>query len=273
MKFPKKLSPERLSLLTLEDRKIYEDEWRNAPQTSILDGPATFDSDKIDDKKIIREELKTVYDEFVYDTVDKQEYQKFISENRDIFYFNENAQLAVNEGVAGEGYDALYWTKNLKLGWLGGLLAAGLTGLATGIAALITAGKDTLAMWKLKRYMNRIVEIIDQGILKKRSFFSFLMPKKKSQFMGERNLACLRSIQEMADRNMTVSVMSAAHKLGFFGEGDMMNIPSGGTPQSGGGLDAFRKNVLSKFNIVLSEKPAKNVNAIYDEDKAKLDTF
>ena len=128
-------------------------------------------------------------------------------------------------------------------------------------------------MWKLKRYMNRLVEIIDQGILKKRSFFSFLMPKKKSQFMGERNMACLRTIQEMADRNMTTSVMDAAHKLGFFGQGDMMSIESGGTPQAGGGLDAFQKNVLSKFNIVLDEKPVKNVNAKYDDDKNKLDTY
>ena len=226
---------------------------------------------KKDDKEIIKEELKTVYDEFVYDSVSKQDYQDFIRENKDIFYFNETSQLAVNEGA--EGLDNMAWTKDLKLGWLGGLAAAGLTGLATGIAALLTAGKDTLAMWKLKRYMNRLVEIIDQGILKKRSFFSFLMPKKKSQFMGERNMACLRTIQEMADRNMTTSVMDAAHKLGFFGQGDMMSIESGGTPQAGGGLDAFQKNVLSKFNIVLDEKPVKNVNAKYDDDKNKLDTY
>lgn len=221
-------------------------------------------------KEIVKEELRTVYNDFVYDAISRQEYQKILSDNLK-FYFKEDSQLAVNEGA--EGLDNMAWTRDIKLGWLGALAAAGLTGLGTGLAALITAGKDKIAMWKLKRYMNRLVEIIDQGILKKRSFFSFLMPKKKSKFMGERNLACLRSIQEMADRNMTTGVMSAAHKLGFFGQGSMMNIQSGGTPQHGGGLDAFQRNVLSKFNIILDEKPAKNVNAKYDEDKEKFDTF
>ena len=271
MKFRKRLSPERISLLTSEDKQIYEKEWSNAPQTTILESPVTMSYDQENEKQLIKEELKTVYDEFVYDTISKQDYQNFIRENRELFYFNETSQLAVNEGA--EGDDTMAWTRDLKLGWLGKLAMAGLAGLATGIAALLTAGKDTLAMWKLKRYMNRLVEIIDQGVLKKRSFFSFLMPKKKSQFMGERNMACLRTIQEMADRNMTTAVMSAAHKLGFFASGNMMNISSGGTPQAGGGLDAFKNNVLSKFNIVLDEKPVENVNAKYDDDKAKLDTY
>jgi hypothetical protein len=76
-----------------------------------------------------------------------------------LFYFNETSQLAINEGA--EGDDTMAWTRDLKLGWLGKLAMACLAGLATGIAALLTAGKDTLAMWKLKRYMNRLVEIID----------------------------------------------------------------------------------------------------------------
>lgn len=51
--------------------------------------------------------------------------------------------------------------RGLKLGWLGTMAAAGLGMLGTGIAYLITAGKDKLAMEKLKYYMNRLVELTD----------------------------------------------------------------------------------------------------------------
>ena len=268
MKFQKELSPERVSLLSPEDRKIYEQERRMMTQTPILDNYVVFDD--IDETAIVKEELRTVYDEYVYDVVSRQEYQKFLAENKDII-FSRMTQRAVNEGA--EGDDTMAWTRDLHLGWLGALAAAGLTGLGTGIAALIVAGKDKLAMIRLKKYMNRLVEVIDQGIHKKRGWLSSLFTKKKRNYMGERNLACLRSVQEMADRNMTTSVMDAAHKLGFFGQGNMMQITSGGTPQSGGGLSAFQKNCLSKFNIVLDKKPVKNVNAKYDDDKRNLDTY
>jgi len=62
----------------------------------------------------------------------------------------------------------------------------------------------------------------------------------------------------MADRSMTNAVMNSAHKLGFFAQGQMMNISSGATPQAGSGLDDFRKNVLSKISIIVPEKPQRN---------------
>lgn len=235
MKFQKELSPERVSLLSPEDRKIYEQERQMMAQTLILNNYVV--SDDIDETAIVKEELRTVYDEYVYDVVSRQEYQKFLAENKDII-FSRTTQRAVNEGA--EGDDTMAWTRDLHLGWLGGLAMAGLGALVAGIVALINAGLVSRAMTKLRRYMNRLVEIIDQGMMKKRSWYSILFKsKRKAKFMGERDLSCLRSIQEMADRNMATSVMQAAHKLGFFGPGDMMSIASGSTPQSGGGLDAF----------------------------------
>ena len=156
MKFQKELSPERVSLLSPEDRKIYEQERRMMTQTPILDNYVVFDD--IDETAIVKEELRTVYDEYVYDVVSRQEYQKFLAENKDII-FSRTTQHAVNEGA--EGDDTMAWTRDLHLGWLGALAAAGLTGLGTGIAALIVAGKDKLAMIRLKKYMNRLVEVID----------------------------------------------------------------------------------------------------------------
>jgi hypothetical protein len=64
-------------------------------------------------------------------------------------------------------------------------------------------GKDRLAMKKLKQYMNKLVELIDQGVNKKRPWYSFLMiSKKKRQNNGDYNKACFRTIQETAERNM-----------------------------------------------------------------------
>ena len=50
---------------------------------------------------------------------------------------------------------------------------------------------------------------------------------------------------------MTNAVMNAAHKLGFFVSGQMMNVSSGDAPQSGSGLDDFKNNVLSKLNVIV----------------------
>ena len=57
----------------------------------------------------------------------------------------------------------------------------------------------------------------------------------------------------MADRNMTLGTLSAAHKLGFFAPGGMQSLASGASPQPGSGLDAFKENVLSQLNIIVPE--------------------
>ena len=291
MKFPKKLSKERLSLLSPEDRRIYEQEHaRDAERIhSVFDtdhlGPLFEDVDAayaamepvdetswfdIDEDAIVEEELQRIYDEMFSDVMTEDEFfsssealnEAFRDADNGLTPLNESAHL--NEGA--EGLDCMAWLRGINLGWLGKLAMGGLAALATGIAALLIAGKDKLAMIRLKKYMNRLVEITDQGIQKKRSLLTSIMPKSWSKWRGERNIACFRSIQEMADRSMTNNVMNAAHKLGFFAPGQMMQISSGATPQPGGGLDDFRKNVLGKISIIVPEKPRKNQ---FDEDKYK----
>ena len=273
MKFPKELSKERLSLLSPEDRKIYEQEHPKQKkihtifedidaayaQMSHDDAPVLYE---LDEDAIVQEEMQRIYDELFSDIMTEDEFfnsadtlnEEFTTASAEYDALNESN--ALNEGA--EGLDCMAWLRGANLGWLGKLAMGALAALGTGIAALLVAGKDKLAMIRLKKYMNRIVEIMDQGIQKRRSFITSIMPKSWSKWRGERNIACFRSIQEMADRQMTNGVMNAAHKLGFFAPGQMMNISSGATPQAGSGLDDFRKNVLSKINVIVPEKPQRN---------------
>ena len=166
MKFPKVLSKERISLLSLEDRKIYEAEHAYDNVTTLLP-PRLFEdvdmfNETIDEdvdyesiaRRIVNEELDSIYEEFFADVMSKNDYSNTLT---------NYTQLLDKQLVEAEGLDAYAWIRGLegKLGWLGKLAGVGLAGLATGISALIIAGKDKLAFVKLKKYMNRLVEIID----------------------------------------------------------------------------------------------------------------
>jgi hypothetical protein len=144
------------------------------------------------------------------------------------------------------------WLQGVNVKGFGKLFLAGLGLLGTGIALLATNIRDRLAMIKLKAFMNKMIEIVDNGILKRRSFLSKMFNWK---YRGEHNVACFRFIQETADRNMALGVMQAAKKLGYFAPGQMQNIASGANPQEGGGLSDFNNNVLSKLNFLVPETP------------------
>lgn len=174
MKFPKELSIERLSLLSKEDREIYESEHRKVSDknsytifsadeiesSNITESCGTLDISEDDMNKciesIVNEEVQKLYDELMSDVVsiDECNFEQIIDENLQKITLKEQIFEA-------EGWDAGYWVRGLKLGWLGTMAAAGLGMLGTGIAYLITAGKDKLAMEKLKYYMNRLVELTD----------------------------------------------------------------------------------------------------------------
>lgn len=302
MKFPKILSPERLYLLSPEDRKIYEEEHRfdhcksvqptyipiNETQSYYFDDEIDSleeafeienrkiqktlkeDSNKIVDNfvdSLINEELESIFEDFAdelsrdeFDSV-KEEYFRMLreeegdeeteAEDPEDFSIDETDSLLV-EGQA--GYDCTEWIRGLapKVGWLGKLVGAGLTALGMGLGYLITVGKDKLAMKKLKKYMNRLVEVTDQGVHKKRPWYTVLLPRNSKAYKntGEYNTGCFRSIQENVDRDICVNVMVGAKKLGFFNEGQMMSMVSGGRPQEGGGIMAFKTNVIDKLTFL-----------------------
>lgn len=206
---------------------------------------------------IIMEEIDSLFEEYCSeldrDEVKalKEEYLRLINESEEE-NFNLEESSTLFEGQA--GYDCTEWIRGLapKVGWLGKWVLAGLGALGTALGALVVMAKDMNAMRRLKNYMNRLVEVVDQGIHKKRPWYTVFLPKKSNAYKntGEYNIGCFRSIQEMADRNMCVSVMLGAEKLGFFGRGQMMNMVSGGSPQNGGGIMAFKTNVVDKLTFL-----------------------
>jgi hypothetical protein len=247
MKYPERLSPERLFFLTKEERAIYESEW--AEHLNKQDNDIT-----INDTEYVNEQVDSIYQDLFNDIISETHYNEFKKLlDEEIKYFNETSQLTDNQVFEGaEGVDHMKWLQGVNVKGFGKLFLAGLGLLGTGIALLATNVRDRLAMIKLKKFMNRMVEVIDQGIKKKRSFLSKMFNWK---WRGEHNVACFRFIQETADRNMALGVMQAAKKLGYFAPGQMQNIASGANPQEGGGLSDFNNNVLSKLNFLVPETP------------------
>lgn len=265
MKFPHKLSKERLALLSPEDRKIYKSEYDSQKQNLFEDENDTIfsENDSVAEqpfgsmsfiKNIISEELDKMYSDSLEKDVDYDSFIEIKDSTLDYLEnYDEDDSELLNEAAGGEGLDAYAWVKNLSFKSIGALALSGLAFLGTAIATLLVTGKDKLAIEKLKYYMNRMVEITDQGVHKKKPWYAFLFRKGARQNMGERNMACFRTVQETADRNMTNSIMSAAHKLGYFNTGSMMSISNSDLPQEGGGLQAFNANVLSKLTAVIDK--------------------
>lgn len=258
MRFPKELSAERLSLLSPEERAIYEQEHIQKPyKNNIIQESGIeelFKDNPIEFEEIDYDTAKEIYDSVCEDTMsditDKND--ELYSDFTNDIYENLCKDNLIFEGA--EGWDAGYWIQGFFPKWFGPLIGAGLAGLGTGIYGLLVLGKDKIAIAKLKNYMNQIVEIVDQGILKRRPWYSFFIPfKSKRNFVGEYNFGCLRSIQEMADRAMCNGCMQAAHKLGFFATGNMMSISNADQPQIGSGLDEFKENVIGQLNVVIED--------------------
>lgn len=292
MKFPRKLSKERLSLLSPEDRKIYEyehsglcpemkqileskkkkriynDEGNIVPNIcpkcggkvvlkiqgepvyvcsncdayygtmsfNLKESEDVIDNsddeityEDIQDIKLSNEyseeekrQIKQMMDEMLFESqfdelFDKEliaevgldEYNN-IKKNIFEYIINDPDLHTLNEA---EGHAADWW---MDCSWILKLSAGLLTGLLGIIAWLFMKGKDRLAMMKLKQYMNKLVELTDSGVNKKRPWYSFLLPgRKNKQNTGDYNKACFRTIQETAERNMACLYTQCIHRLGF----------------------------------------------------------
>lgn len=292
MKFPKKLSKERLSLLSPEDRKIYEyehsglcpemkqlqeskkkkriynDEGNIVPNIcpkcggkvvlkiqgepvyvcsncdtyygtmpfNLKESEDVIDNsddeityEDIQDIKLSNEyseeekrQIKQMMDEMLFESqfdelFDKEliaevgldEYNN-IKKNIFEYIMNDPDLHTLNEA---EGHAADWW---MDCSWILKLSAGLLTGLLGIIAWLFMKGKDRLAMMKLKQYMNKLVELTDSGVNKKRPWYSFLLPgRKNKQNTGDYNKSCFRTIQETAERNMACLYTQCIHRLGF----------------------------------------------------------
>lgn len=275
MKFPHKISKERLSLLSEEDRKIYEYEHSGLypVETPVIDDNVGYIEEDAQIRKqldqfLFESEFDNMFDKDIIEIVGEDEYTNI---KKNLFDFIENDPEMKGELFEAPGHSPDWWM-DFKLGWLGKLAAGLLTGLLGVVAWLLMKGKDRLAMKKLKQYMNKLVELIDQGVNKKRPWYSFLMiSKKKRQNNGDYNKECFRTIQETAERNMACLYTQCIHNLGFLSPDltDFRGITSGMVPMEGSGLDNFRNAMFSNVaQLQILDDQRKPLSSAESDSKA-----
>lgn len=210
------------------------------------------------DEMLFESEFDGLFDKELIEEVGEEEYQNI---KKQIFEYIENdpelKPLYEAEGVAAD-----FWMKGVKipgLGWLGKLAGGLLTGLLGVVAWLLMKGKDRLALKKLKQYMNKLVELTDSGVNKKKPWYSFLIPTKKGKRNnGDYDKACFRTMQETAERNMACLFSKAVHDLGFLtpGSNNFNRVVSEMRPQRGSGLSVFKDiatNMATKTEGIYQE--------------------
>ena len=128
MKYPERLSPERLFFLNKEERAIYESEWAGR---SVETCTIVTESDNNDE--YVHEQVDSIYKDLFDDIINETQYNEFKKLlDEEIKYFNEITQLSVNEGA--EGLDHMAWLRGITVKGVGKLFLAGLGLLGTGIA-------------------------------------------------------------------------------------------------------------------------------------------
>lgn len=253
MKFPYELSEQRLSLLSKEDRLIYEYEhsdffdytkkqqciqnYQNAllerqgyyvqeinkdPQFNHLNESEVFETANeltLYETEQIIDQLGEFIEEAVlseiYSENEAHEYLQEFVEN-----FKDMSVNTLNEDYGDTtGPDMTYWAKGL-----GGLFG-GLFGL---VLALIMRGKTKMAIRMLENSMNKLVEKVDDGVnkgkgrglwAKIRTGVGKLFGKDWSgKNEGEQNTMCLRVLQENFQADTATKAMVFCKKAGFLND-------------------------------------------------------
>lgn len=265
MKFPNKLSKERLSLLSKEDLEIYKYEHSGLCPKAIYENDEELTPYDIADEAMTSEEytedekneLQSILDEVLFESEMDQLFDKELIEElgedeymnikKGIFEYIQNDPdiKALNEA---EGHSSDWF---IDVSWIIKLSAGLLTGLLGIVAWLMMKGKDRLAMMKLKQYMNKLVELTDQGVQKKKPWYSFLFSGRKKKNTGDYNKACFRTIQETAERNMACLYTKCIHDLGFISPNmtSFSELENWTSPLPGSGLDKFHNQVIENIKI------------------------
>ena len=282
MKFPYELSEQRLSLLSEDDRILYE--YEHSPFYSYEDKVRSINEynqarygryqnyynqlnedeefkDLSEDEKaemskqLTNVEATQIYEELIeplvypilMETMTSDEYNTLKEASLKQMYEMPITADVINEGTA-PGKDQTYWIPNM--GWLGTLTMGILgTGLA-GMIGLFMAGKDKAAAKALEKYMRKLVETVDMGLYKKKSFWNWLGGKlgsKSKGTNGDQSRACFRNIQELVERKWCTDILVAGKACGFFGNDPIK--------------DAYNHNIESGgLNLLFKEKIADKIN-------------
>lgn len=277
MKFPYNLSQDRLTLLSPEDLRTYQ--YEHSPFYSYTDKVQAVNAYK----NRYQHYMNTINEDHEYDDMNKSEkiematsltqveatmilneiysiIHPLIKEDIDAGELNnvynalvENINNEIKEGINNKmmlnedvpGKDMGFWLPNL--GWLGkltlGILGTGIAGLV----GLFMAGKDKAAAKALEKYMNRLVELTDSGVFKKKSIFSFF---GKGKMKGDQSQACFRSCQEIAERTIAKDVLIMGKAAGLLG-GNGMDDAIAANNKSGGIWTIFEPNVARPLNTLI----------------------
>jgi len=270
MKYPYTMSEERLSLLPVEERlqydyehsiyysKLLREEGMKEYIASVnesygyfmneIQSDPEYDDMPLEEKMEIaietaKLEVKQMYDvamDFLYESVNENDIPKedFNSIRKAIYEYYADIDVrkfvSLNESdQIAPGHDMSHWLEGFD-GILIGLLGA--------LIGLIAAGKDWLAAKLLKRYMNKIVETIDNGRNKTKSLWNFFGSKNT----GNQSQGCFRAILEGVERNRYTKGLIFAKAAGLVGR-DPVNDALSHSLENGGLGEYFESEIASKI--------------------------
>lgn len=197
----------------LERQGYYLEEIENDPEYNDM-----TDVEKIEFAKSLSDYeascIMTDVSDILFDTIGSNmsinEYKGII--NHVINEMRQETEL--NEDSLAPGHDMTFWANDM--GWVGKLCGGLLTAAFAGMVALIMAGKDKAAMKALERYMNKLVERVDDGIHKKKSLMNKLFGRfGVGTHDGDQSKACLRQIQENFSKKIACDAMILTKSMGF----------------------------------------------------------
>lgn len=278
MKFPYELSEQRLSILSKEDRELYDFEHsiyfsKALYEQNIKDYQESYQNRKAYYYNQLNEDaeyanLETAEKEQMADTLTKVEAAEILEMLAEVFngiipddeislvkeacmqnliINDEPEMLTEEELLEAAGHDMTYWLQNM--GWLGKLGGALFGGIFAGLMSLIMAGKDKAAQKLLERYMNKLVELTDDGRNKKHSFFSLFGAKRENT--GDRSQACFRTIQENVERNRLTYGTIFCKAAGLLGDSPISDALSAGAT-NGGFYTEFNEKIASQIKDLSS---------------------
>jgi len=120
---------------------------------------------------------------------------------------------SLNENTVGP--DMTWWAKSF-----GAMINATLLPLFSGMGYLIMLGKSQGAIKSLKKYMNKLVEELDDGTYKKQGFFSNIMNKLLGKFKfgktsENQSHSSFRELQEVFEGNIACKAMVLMKNIGL----------------------------------------------------------
>lgn len=196
----KPLSVDRLSLLNEQEhhqyyKDVYNSNFMNFNEI-VESAPNIFGSSNLsldEYKQLISEIMCSTNENMNIDYDPKKvvnDVNSYVDNLKELF---QGKQVLNEAGAIGDnpfyGPDIMYWTKGLS--WMGPLLAGLLGGAAYGLGKLISAGKQWLAVKKLKKYMDNVVLMADQGYSNRvgvwgkiKKFFGFGSKDNRNVDMG-----------------------------------------------------------------------------------------